>query len=143
MRTPAQRGRYGRWLVTAREDKGYDTAVKALDALAAAGVKIGKSTYAEYEAGTKVPSRNHLPLLEGFWGPVPDDDEGPDQSAILAAIDRQTAMLERVLTAITGQMIPPDRLMALETWMDWMAANPSQPQRSPRRPAKQRSAPTL
>jgi transcriptional regulator with XRE-family HTH domain len=87
MRTPDQRGRYGRWLVAAREARGWDTAQKALDALAAAGIRIGKSTYAEYESGSKVPSRNHLPLLEGFWGRAPDGaaDE-PTMAAALSAL---------------------------------------------------------
>ena len=93
MRTPEQRGRYGRWLVAAREGRGYNTAVKALAALAASGIAIGKSTYAEYEAGTKVPSRNHLPLLEAFWGKPPMATPGsgttdPGVAAYLKGIDR-------------------------------------------------------
>lgn len=38
--------------------------------MSAAGIRIGKSTYAEYESGSKAPSRNHMPLLESFWGPA-------------------------------------------------------------------------
>ncbi len=91
MRTSEQRGRYGRWLVTSREARGWDTAVKALAALASAGITIGKSTYAEYESGTKVPSRNHLPLLEDFWGPVPDETGA--SPALADAIRELTAEL--------------------------------------------------
>lgn len=92
MRTPEQRGRYGRWLVAAREARGWDTAQKARDALAAAGIRIGTSAYAEYESGSKVPSRNHLPKLVEFWGPVPDDDAARD-SDLVAAINAQTAAI--------------------------------------------------
>jgi transcriptional regulator with XRE-family HTH domain len=86
MKTPDERGRYGRWLVASREARGWGTAQKALDAMAAAGIRIGKSTYAEYESGSKTPSRNHLPLLERFWGPVPalGSTETPD--GVLAAV---------------------------------------------------------
>jgi len=93
MRTPAQRGPYGRWLVAAREARGYTTAAEARRALDAAGIRIAHSTYAEYEAGTKVPSKNHLPLLERFWGPsdayeTPGATETPD--ALVAALTAQT-----------------------------------------------------
>jgi transcriptional regulator with XRE-family HTH domain len=87
MRTPAQRGRYGQWLVAARQAKGYETATKALQAMAAAGIAIGKSTYAEYESGSKAPSKNHLPLLEAFWGPAPEVNAEPtDQTDLVVAI---------------------------------------------------------
>lgn len=99
MRTPAQRGRYGRWLVAAREAKGYETADKALSALAGAGITIGRSTYAEYESGSKVPSRNHLPLLEGFWGPVPEESGAADGD-LAAAIRGQTAAINALVREI-------------------------------------------
>jgi hypothetical protein len=70
MKSPQERGRYGRWLVASREARGFSSTVEARRAMEAAGIVIGHSTYAEYEAGTKPPSKNHLPLLERFWGPV-------------------------------------------------------------------------
>lgn len=116
MRTPEQRGRYGRWLVTSREGRGYDTAQKALDALSAVGIRIGKSTYAEYEAGTKAPSRNHLPELERFWGPVPvDEAPSGDLATALQALAREleATRLQRermevefgVLKALVGELL--------------------------------------
>lgn len=99
MRTPAQRGRYGRWLVRSREARGFDTAEKARAALTAAGIRIGKSTYAEYESGGKTPSRNHLPLLEQFWGPVPAE-EANETPGLAAAIAEQA----RAISALAVQV---------------------------------------
>lgn len=104
MRTPDQRGRYGRWLVAARESRGWDTAQKALDALAAAGIRIGKSTYAEYESGSKIPSRNHLPLLETFWGPV-TEPERVDSDDLIAALRDQTAAIGSLVSAMAGSRV--------------------------------------
>lgn len=116
MRTPEQRGRYGRWLVAAREGRGYSTAVQALDALAAAGITIGKSTYAEYESGSKVPSRNHLPLLESFWGAAPLGSAGEGTTlppsadpALLALIEAQTAALKDQTAAFLALAASIDR----------------------------------
>lgn len=97
MRTPEQRGVYGRWLLSSRTARGYKTAEKALEALSAAGIRIGKSTYAEYEAGTKVPSRNHLPLLERFWGaPKGEDTEDVPSPALQPYLAKIDELLEEV-----------------------------------------------
>jgi transcriptional regulator with XRE-family HTH domain len=125
MRTPAQRGRYGQWLVAAREKRGFSTAAKALAALTAAGIHIGRSAYAEYESGTKTPSRNHLPLLEEFWGPVgePVEDQ-PDLAGALSelaeelgAVRREREAWERgvlaVLRSYRDGQVPAELLDAL------------------------------
>lgn len=111
MRTPEQRGRYGRWLVAAREARGWDTAQKARDALAAAGIRIGTSAYAEYESGSKVPSRNHLPKLVEFWGPVPDDDAARD-SDLVAAINAQTAAISALVDRLDTFVGPLGEMVA-------------------------------
>lgn len=128
MRTPAQRGRYGRWLVGAREDRGFDTADKALRALEAAGIRIGRSAYAEYESGTKVPSRNHLPLLEGFWGPVPEEDvPAPDLAAAIAAltVELRASRLEREATEARLRAVEAELQSLRETRAG--AGSPGQP----------------
>lgn len=115
MKTPIERGRYGRWLVARREALGYATASAARTAMSAVGINIAHSTYAEYESGSKVPSRNHLPLLERFYGTladyeaqagtVPTDVMGTE--AVVAAIDRQTRVLAVILSRLGG-LTPAD-----------------------------------
>jgi transcriptional regulator with XRE-family HTH domain len=100
MRTPGQRGRYGRWLVAARKARHMDTADDALTALRAAGIAISDSTYREYEAGSKPPSRNHLPQLIDFWGEPPDEEDD-----LADAIRLQAAAIQALADA---QMSPTD-----------------------------------
>lgn len=95
MKTPAERGRYGRWLVAARRARGWKTTDEALAALAAAGIKIGESVYRQYESGSKVPSRNHLPILVDYWGPVRDALEPTETTdPLVSALDRQSEAIE-------------------------------------------------
>lgn len=123
MKTATERGVYGRWLTHVREARGYRTAAAARTALAEAGIQISHSTYAEYESGAKQPSKVHLPLLERFWGPVydPEPSAGDDAlsaaigrhiEVIVAAMDRQTAMLQAVLFTLAGRSLSPE----LQEW---------------------------
>ncbi len=80
-----------------------DTAQKALDALAASGIRIGKSTYAEYESGAKTPSRNHLPLLESFWGPPEPLEATETPDGVLAAIRAQTELVSALLGELQAE----------------------------------------
>lgn len=139
MKTPEERGRYGRWLYASREARGYKTTVAARKAMAAAGIVIGHSAYAEYEAGTKTPSKNHLPELERFYGPVDAFEaarveEGNDLTALIRAqteaIDRQTDMLKAVLLALgTPQMSAETR-----AWVEQALAPIQSPLPTPDRP---------
>jgi transcriptional regulator with XRE-family HTH domain len=115
MRTPDQRGRYGRWLVAAREARGWTTAQRALDAMAAVGIRIGKSTYAEYESGTKAPSRNHLPLLESFWGPPEPLQATETPDSLVAALHAQTVAISELVAVLReGSEDRESRLRTLE-----------------------------
>lgn len=91
----------------------------------------------------EVATRNGTPIDEPPVGFIVAGDTGapPDSAAIIEAIDRQTDMLEKVLTVLSAQTVAPERLRALEVWMDWMAANPLLPPQSARRRAKQPPAP--
>lgn len=110
MKSDAERGRYGAWLRRARLAAGYDSVRDALAAMAREGIELSYSVLGEYEAGTKVPSRAHMPLLERFYGPVPDEelhDEG-----VVAAIKEQTAVLRSIRQLLAGRALDPD----LQRW---------------------------
>jgi len=93
MKSPSERGPYGRWLVASRLDRNLATAEKARQALLTAGIEIAKSTYAEYEAGTKAPSKRHLPLLERFFGPFVEQADSAPPDDLAGAIRALTAEL--------------------------------------------------
>lgn len=102
MKTPGERGPYGRWLVAARLERDLRTAEDARDALTAAGISIAKSTYAEYESGTKQPSKNHLPELERFFGAFKDPvAAAPSVLDPYVVLDRHAAAMEAQAEAIT------------------------------------------
>ncbi len=65
-----------------------------------------RTAYVAIDMGERQPKPNEAQVLgaEFGWPPDPQDmpSETPDYAAIVAAIDRQTAMLERVLSAIAG-----------------------------------------
>ena len=69
VRTPAQRGRIGNWLRDERLARGWSQKV-ARQNLAAAGVPVAESVYAEWESGTRVPNDVNQGRLEAFFGPV-------------------------------------------------------------------------
>ncbi|HEY8953053.1 MAG TPA: hypothetical protein VIP78_10880 [Candidatus Dormibacteraeota bacterium] len=113
MKTQTERGRYGQWLLDARKARGLDTQTKAREALLTDGIVIGQSAYAAYEAGSKDPSRNHMPLLVGFWGPPPEEPEPEpvaDMAALVAALTAQT----KVLGALTGDAAERQRAWVIE-----------------------------
>ena len=115
MRTRAERGPYGRWLVDARLARQMNTTDAARQALADAGIVIAKSVYAQYEAGSKQPSRNHLPMLEAFWGPFADPDASGPPDVLLTALGRQSDAMNRIAEEIKGlrdALVPVSRRAA-------------------------------
>lgn len=101
MKTPAERGRDGLWLMEARKARGYSNAEKGRQAFEKlTGVHIGQSVYAQYESGSRPISPKHLPMLVEFWGEPPEGQPVPVPDAVAAAIDRQTAVLTRLATAV-------------------------------------------
>lgn len=99
MKTVAERGVYGQWLVNARMARGITTQEAALAELLAHGYRISKSVYAEYESGSKRPSKTHLPMLEAVWGPVPES-EPPPQDALVTALTRQAEAIEALVAEL-------------------------------------------
>jgi len=112
MRTPAQRGPIGNWLRDERLARGWTSAGAARANLERAGIRVAPSVYAEWESGTRIPSEAQLAKLQEFYGSEPGQSTPVDQSAIVAAIDRQTAMLERVLIALGGRGLDPENQAA-------------------------------
>ncbi len=125
MKTPEERSPQGRWLVNARQRRGLGSQAAARKAiLAATGVKLARSVYAEYESGTKPVSRTHLPTLVSFYGPMPPEEADDDlvtalraqTGAITALVARLAAprppeadvaeVVARVLAALQGQSVP-------------------------------------
>jgi hypothetical protein len=81
-----------------------------------------RPNYSKYEQGKATPERETLAKFVTFWAahgePGPDltTREVDDTDPMVAAIDRQTAMLERVLTALTERAIDPAAVTALQEW---------------------------
>ena len=101
-----------------------DTADKAMAALEAAGIHIVESAYRQYESGSKKPSRNHLPQLERYWGPVTDPLEATQPTdPVIDAIGAQTTILKGVLEAILARLPEPnspvDPALQKEAERDW------------------------
>lgn len=126
-KTPAQRGSFGSWLKAAREGQ-YATQKQALAAYRRlAGLVISESEYAQWESGSRTPKEDNpkkLALLK-FYGSSPEEVQAPqppapgDQSAVVAAIDRQTAaierqsaLLEQLVAAVGGGMARLDQTVA-------------------------------
>jgi len=101
-KTPGERGRIGTWLREQRLERGWRTADVARAQLERlGGIRLAESVYAEYESGRRIPSEEMLGRLASFYGSRPD--EGRDPGDVAAAIDRQTAMLERIAVGLEHQ----------------------------------------
>ncbi len=104
MKTPAERGPDGNWLVAAREARGFRSAAAAREAIRkATGVDIAHSAYAGYESGSKRISANHRPVLVQFWGEpdaTPAAAQSTDMAAILELLRLQTEELKSAWEAI-------------------------------------------
>jgi len=96
-RTPAQRGTVGQWLLESRLARGYRTQERARSEIERlTGWKIPVSVYSEWESGSRVPSEDNQARLTEFFGALPAAPAAGDQASIVAAIDRQTAVMERL-----------------------------------------------
>lgn len=150
MKTPGQRGPFGRWLTNARTER-YETQADALRAYERlAGLKITPSEYAQWESGSRVPRSDNpkVARLYEFYGsmPEPEPKEEPsreygDLSSLAAAthrqadaIERLTAVLELFITTQAGATQPPqEALQAIaEAEHDLAAAQGSETPHLPR-----------
>jgi transcriptional regulator with XRE-family HTH domain len=111
MKTPGQRGAFGSWLTRARTQR-FGTQAEALrEYERLAGLRITPSQYAQWESGSRTPRADNpkVARLYDFYGSRPEDEQEEaaeplgNSAAIVAALDRQTAMLERVLMALTAR----------------------------------------
>jgi transcriptional regulator with XRE-family HTH domain len=113
VKTPAERGPIGAWAYTARTAAEL-TVEDVADRLRDRGHAVHPATIRGIEGGTKKPGRALLTGLSDLYGVHPPADEKPDvldQDSIVAALDRQTALLERLVLALT----PGTRGPTLET----------------------------
>lgn len=119
MKTVAERGVYGQWLVNARMARGDTTQEAALARLLKEGYRISKSVYAEYESGSKRPSKTHLPMLEAVWGKLPEAKE-PPQDALVIALTRQAAAIESLVAELAKSRLA--QVEATEAALEGIAA---------------------
>lgn len=105
------------WLVKQRGPRTQDAVIADM---AARGVKVKRAWLSRIENGAPF-SEELLAAFEDYYGSVPPPFEPQaeppsDQSAIVAAIDRQTDMLRAVLETLRPS--PPDPLVgqAQEAW---------------------------
>jgi transcriptional regulator with XRE-family HTH domain len=108
MKTPGQRGAFGSWLTRARTQR-FGTQAEALrEYERLAGLRITPSQYAQWESGSRVPRTDNpkVARLYDFYGSRPEDEQQEtaqplgDQAVIVAALDRQTVVFERLAAAL-------------------------------------------
>lgn len=131
------------WLVRQRGKRTQDAVVADM---AARGVQIKRAWLSRIENGAPF-SDELLTAFEDYYGSVPPPFEEPrtepvvaDYAEVVAAIDRQTKMLERVLMALVGPEPDPPIVARAEAatadaerqWLQEQARNTS-PLRRPAR----------
>jgi transcriptional regulator with XRE-family HTH domain len=126
MKTPGQRGAFGEWLTRARTRRFATQAEALREYERLAGLRITPSQYAQWESGSRVPRADNpkVARLFDFYGSRPDDEQQEaaqptaDQAAVVAALDRQTAMLaahnELLVRLISALHASPDLEAMLE-----------------------------
>lgn len=87
-----------------------------VDRLAAQGLVVTEATVKVWEAnGDRRPAPENIEGLERIFesqAPGAEQSAPTDYAAVVAAIDRQTAMLERVLIALGGRGLDPENQAA-------------------------------
>lgn len=153
-----ERGPTGAWFVRAIGERSLETVAKDM---ADRGHVHGVDYYRGIMSGAKKPGRVLLAALEEYLGSSPSAPKPPaDQSDVAAAIDRQTAMLERMLKSIDDRLRTLDEkgtartVEVLEAVADAEAAlaaklpaasparstPPTQPDQSPHPPVENRGS---
>jgi transcriptional regulator with XRE-family HTH domain len=108
MKTPGQRGAFGEWLTRARTRRFATQAEALREYERLAGLRITPSQYAQWESGSRVPRTDNpkVARLYDFYGSRPEDEQQEtaqplgDQAVIVAALDRQTVVFERLAAAL-------------------------------------------
>lgn len=101
---PERRGRWGRFLVEQRWAHGDLTQTAVRDMLAKMGAELSGPYYSDMETGKAIPSAYWQDVFKRLWNAEPAEDEpvvtegGPaDLSALVAALDRQTAAINALV----------------------------------------------
>ena len=119
MKTPEERGPIGAWAYTARSDQGLSVEEVA-DRLHERGVAVSPATLRGIEGGSKKPGRALLGALAELYGVHPPRVNGQavdDMTALVGAIERQTAAIERLLSALSpasGPTLSPEERAELD-----------------------------
>ena len=108
MKTPEERGPIGAWAYTARVDAGMSVEEVA-EQLRGRGVAVHPASLRGVEGGSKKPGRALLSALAELYGVHPPRVNGQavdDMSALVSALERQTAAIERLLSALSPASAP-------------------------------------
>ena len=108
VKTLEERGPIGAWAYTARVDAGL-SAEEVAARLRDRGVQVHHATVRGIESGHKKPGRPLLSALAELYGVHPPRVNGQavdDMTALVGAIERQTAAIERLLSALSPASTP-------------------------------------
>jgi transcriptional regulator with XRE-family HTH domain len=131
VKSDAERGPFASWLRRERLARGWKEAETRTRLEAAADPGVSFSSYRDLEAGNRKPTAAQRQAIAAIFGAVPDFTTSTgDQSAVAAAIDRQTeatrentAMLRELLEAISSRLpVPPLDPQVQEALKAWALA---------------------
>jgi hypothetical protein len=115
------RGRWARFLHQMRKEREWSQQ-QGFEALRD-GLHFGPKSRASYIAidmGHRPPTAGEQDFLIRYFGKSPDDvaelGDPEEVDPVVAAIDRQTAMLKSVLDALVARSLEPELAKALSAW---------------------------
>jgi hypothetical protein len=115
---PTPLSRVTEWLRASRGGETQDHLAKDIERVT--GWRITRDRYSKYENGRLPIGAQTLRHFVDYW--ASRGVEGPDTSPpvaadpVVAAIDRQTAMLKSVLDALVARSLEPELAQALTSW---------------------------
>lgn len=102
MKTPAQRGAFGRWLHEKRTARYATQAEARAEMRRLAGLDISESEYAMWESGSRTPMETN-PKVQGlyaFFGGRPEEATLGGDASVAAAIRDQTEVLRELVAEL-------------------------------------------
>lgn len=120
---PSHRLPVAEWLRASRGAQTQDDL--AQDITRVTRWNIDRTRYSRYESGTLPIGKKVLGHFRDYWAtrgvPGPESLVQPTppadpQDRVIAAIDRQTQVLEKVLTALQERTMDPSAVRALQEW---------------------------
>ncbi len=110
---PERRGRWGRFLYRQRWSHGRQTQDAVRESLGRIGHPLSEAYYSDFETGKAIPSPDWQDVFRRLWDAEPEPDLGPapqpaasgDLSALIAAIDRNTAALTAAIERVADPAV--------------------------------------